>query len=302
MSDIYARLFSLQLVEKGRAVTSLLYAIEDGATRALPIALSAGASGLYEGLQLGVYSALRTYEHCKFLQLEHHIERTARSMARLGWQYAWDEARLRRCLDEVCAGAPFDEMRVRFDVLAAPGELRGTQSRELIALTAFTPPGAELYERGVSVATTAAIQRDDPLVKAASFVARRREIETRDPQIYEHLIVDAEGQILEGLSSNFYALREGVLYTAGSGVLEGVTRRIVLQCAAELAIPVVFATTPLASIAQLDEAAISSSSRGLLSVVNIDGQAIGQAAPGALIGALRAAYDDYVTRHVCRAV
>ena len=109
---------------------ALLYAIEGEVPVALPIALPGGDGDLYEGLELGVYSALRTFEHCKFLELDHHLERTRRSMARLGWQYAWDEARLRRCLDTVCVGAAFEEMRVRFDVLAAPGVVRGTQSRD----------------------------------------------------------------------------------------------------------------------------------------------------------------------------
>jgi branched-subunit amino acid aminotransferase/4-amino-4-deoxychorismate lyase len=223
-------------------------------------------------------------------------------MARLGWQYAWDEARLRRCLDTVCAGAAFEEMRVRFDVLAAPGVVRGTQSRELITLKAFTPPPRELYDTGVSVMTTHEIQRDDPLTKVASFVQRRHDIEAREPKAYEHLIVNGAGEILEGLSSNFYALHDGVLYTAGNDVLEGVTRRIVLQCAHELAIPVVFAPPRTDAVMQLDEAAISSSSRGLLPVVSIDGHPVGTGVPGPLVGALRGAYDDYVTHHVRRAV
>ena len=283
---------------------TLLYAIEDDAVVALPVLepVAKAGNGLYQGLELGVYSMMRTFEHCKFLHLEQHLARTRQSMQRLGWRYTWNESCLRRCLDTVCDGAPFAEMRVRFDVLAAPGVALGTQSRELISLTAFTPPEPGLYERGVSVMTTAAIQRDDPLVKAASFVTRRHGIEASAPRAYEHLIVDADGAILEGLSSNFYAMRQGVLYTAGDKVLEGVTRRIVLQCARELAIPVVLNAPRLNAVEQFDEAAISSSSRGLLPVVSINRQAVAQGAPGPLVCALRTAYDDYVSNHVCRAV
>ena len=283
----------------------LLYAIEGDSPVVLPIASLTdfpGGGGLYRGLELGVYSALRTFEHCKFLDLDHHLARTRRSMARLGWQYPWNEARLRQCLDTVCDSAPFEEMRVRFDVLTAPGVLRGTPSRELITLTSFTPPPRELYDVGVSVVTTNAIQRDDPLVKEASFVERRRDIEAREPRAYEHLIVNAHGEILEGLSSNVYAVRDGVLYTAGNDVLEGVTRRIILQCAHELAIPVVLNAPRREALTMFDEAAISSSSRGLLPIVNIDTRPVAREVPGPLVAALRAAYDDYVTGHVCRAV
>jgi branched-subunit amino acid aminotransferase/4-amino-4-deoxychorismate lyase len=257
-------------------VNTLLYAIEDSGVIELPVAKAraTAATGLYQCMELGVYSALRTFEHCKFLHLDHHVVRTRKSMQRLGWRYPWNESRLRRSLDAVCAVAPFDEMRVRFDILAAGAVSLGTRSRELIALTAFTPPPPELYERGVSVATTVAIQREDPLVKTANFVTDRSVIEASAPHAYEHLIVDARGAILEGLSSNFYAVREGVLYTAGEKILEGVTRRIVLQCAHELSIPVVFDAPGVNTVTQFDEAAISSSSRGLLPVVHIDGLAL----------------------------
>jgi branched-chain amino acid aminotransferase len=288
---------------RGTAVNTLLYAVEGNAVIELPVAesMTTAATGLYRGLELGVYSALRTFEHCKFLHLDHHFARTRQSMQRLGWRYPWNESCLRRSLDTVCAAAPFGEMRVRFDILAAPAMSLGTRSRELIALTAFTPPAPELYERGVNVATTAAIRREDPLVKTANFVTDRSGIEASAPQAHEHLIVDARGAILEGLSSNFYAVREGVLYTAGDKILEGVTRRIVLQCAHELSIPVVLDAPAANTVAQFDEAAISSSSRGLLPVVHINGQAVATGVPGPVVCALRTAYENYVARHISRA-
>lgn len=276
---------------------ALIYALEADGPRALHVPARAnGLDGLFEGLELGVYSALRTYEHHKFLDLEHHLARTRESMRRLGWDYAWDEARLRRALDEVCRSAPYDQMRVRFDVLAAPASVLGSDSRELIALAPFTPPPREVYERGVDVITTEAIRRDDPLTKSALFVQQRKRIEATTPDAYERLIVAAGGVILEGLSSNFYLVHAGVLQTAGAGVLEGVTRRIVLALAGERGIEVDLSPPQVAALAHADEAAISSSSRGLVPVVRIDGLAVGAGVPGSLIPALAAAYEQRVAR------
>lgn len=274
-----------------------MYVVEADGPRALHVPAGAnGFDGLYEGLDLGVYSALRTYEHCKFLDLEHHLERTRESMRRLGWDYTWDEARLRRALDEVCRSAPFAEMRVRFDVLAAPALARGSESRELIALAAFTAPQREVYERGVDLITTDAIRRDDPLTKSAQFVQQRKRIEAATPGAYERLIVAAGGVILEGFSSNFYLVRAGLLQTAGADVLEGVTRRIVLALAREHGIEVDLSPPRVAALAHADEAAISSSSRGLVPVVRIDGNAVGAGVPGPVISALAAAYEQHVAR------
>lgn len=281
----------------------LLYAVAANGPRELSVPAGAdGFDGLYEGLTLGVYSALRTYQHRKFLDLEHHLARTRQSMARLGWDYAWDEACLRRGLDQVCSAAPFAEMRVRFDVLAAPAGARGSDSRELIALAPFTAPAREVYAHGVAVITTAAIQRDDPLTKSAHFVQRRKSIEAVTPGAYEHLIVAGDGAILEGFSSNFYVVCAGVLRTAGQGVLEGVTRRIVLELARERGIAMDLAPPRAAELARADEAAISSSSRGLVPVVRIDGAAVGTGMPGPVIASLSAAYEAYVAHAVRPAV
>jgi branched-chain amino acid aminotransferase len=285
------------------SATIALYAVTDEGPLPLQVPPAAsGFEGLYDGLELGVYEAMRTFGHHRFLELEGHMARARHSLDRMGWGYLFDEARMRRCLDRVCREAPFAEMRVRFDVLGAPALARGSDSRELIALAPFTPPAREIYERGVAVTTTSAIARSDPLTKSAEFVERRRRIERATPQAYERLIVDPSGEILEGFSSNFYVVRDGVLMTAGQGVLEGVTRRIVLALAAEGGVPVRLAPPLAAEIAQVQEAAISSSSRGLVPVVSVDGRAIGDGVPGPVIGALRAAYEAFVARSVKPAV
>jgi branched-subunit amino acid aminotransferase/4-amino-4-deoxychorismate lyase len=125
-----------------------LYAIEDAGPRVLPVPDDAVQFiDLYRGLPLGVYDALRTFEHHKFLYLNRHLARTERSMALLGWTYRLDRARLLRALHAVVTAAAWPEMRVRLDILAGPAEALGTTSRELIALQLFTPPLPELYER-----------------------------------------------------------------------------------------------------------------------------------------------------------
>ena len=282
---------------------ALLFAVEDAGPRPLPVPAGAhGFDGLYEGLALGVYSALRTFSHRMFLDLDLHIERTRRSMRRLGWDYAFDETRFPRCLDRVCTDAPFREMRVRFDVLAAPATARGSDSRELIALVPFSPPPPAIYSEGVAVVTTDAIHRHDPLTKTADFVEQRRRIELATPGAYERLMVGADGAIGEGFSSNFYAVRGGRLLTAGEGVLEGVTRSIVLSLARERGLPVELSPPRAVDLPGIDEAAISSSSRGLVPVVSIDGQPVGDGLPGPVITALGRAYDEHVAAVVRPAV
>jgi len=291
-----------------------LHSIEPDGPRQLRVPEGAAAfADLYRGLPLGAYTALRTFDHNKFLFLDRHLARTQRSMALLGMDYALDEARLRRALHEIVSAAAWLEMRVRIDVLAAApsgraAEALGTTSRELIAIQPFVPPPPKLYRRGVAVGFAAGLTRDNPLAKAADFAARRpasaglSQLEGgaagAEAEPYEYLLLDDRGRILEGTGTNFWAVRDGVVYTAGEGVLEGITREILLRLIDELGIPLRLEAIDADSTAALDEAALSGSSRAFMPVVSIAGQTIGDGRPGPITRRILAAYNDFVTGNI----
>jgi len=279
-----------------------LFAVTAAGLQPLPVPAGAKEfTDLYAGLALGVYSIARTFAHNQFLRLDHHLARTANSMRLLGWDYALDEARLRRAIHTLCTAFPAAEMRVRLDVLAEPASSLGTDSRELLALAPFTPLPADFYAQGVTVDFATGLTRGNPLIKTADFAEARKHIESAVAS-YESLLVSPNGDILEGTSSNFYGVRVGALYTAGQGVLEGITRSIILDLARQLPMPV--HTTPInvATIEHLDEAAISSSSRGLLPVVQIGHTPIGNGQPGPYTQRLLAAYNTFVAQNIKTAI
>ncbi len=279
-----------------------LYALTPTGPQPLPVPLTAtDFTELYYGLALGIYSIARTFHHNQFFQLDHHLARTVKSMRLLGWDYTLDEARLRSAIHELCTAYPSAEMRVRIDVLAAPATALGIDCRELIALMPFTPPPDQLYQLGVRVGYATGLHRDNPLVKTADFAEARKRMGQAD-NYYEQLLVDDQGQILEATSANFYAVRDGVVYTAGAGVLEGVTRRIILDLVQGAALPLTLQAISTDDVPALDEAMISSSSRGILPVVQIGDQTIGQGQPGPITQQLIAAYNAYVKAHLQTAI
>lgn len=279
-----------------------LFAIEDNGLKQLPVADNVKSfNDLYEGLDLGVYSALRTFQHHKFLYLQAHIERTKQSAHILGWEYVLDEKRLRQGLHEACSGYPFAEARVRFDILAAAPTHLGTNSRELIGLMPFTPIPESWYETGVAVAFATALARARPLAKTADFAQARRPY-APNQSYYEYLLVDENRAILEGTGTNFFAVLNGELRTAADGVLEGITRNILLDLALDLKIPLRLEPVLIDEIAELDEAAISGSSRALLPVVQIEDQVVGNGRPGPICQRLLSAYNTFVSQRVKPAI
>lgn len=282
-----------------------LFAVTEDGPRPLPVPADATSfEDLYQGLALGVYSALRTFDHNKFLHLEAHLARTQRSMALLGWTYELNEAQLRRALHEVCTAFPAPEMRVRFDVLAQPATALGSESRVLIALQPFEPLPDRYYEEGVGVALAPALARTRPLAKTADFAQTRHDAlpVARTQETYEYLLLSESGALLEGTGTNFWAVRDGVVWTAGEGVLAGVTRGIILALLRELEIPVRLEAVPVSEVDTLDEAALSGSSRAFLPVVRISGHVIGDGRPGPISRRVLQSYNAYVARTIETAV
>ena len=99
--------------------------------------------------------------------------------------------------------------------------------------------------------------------------------------VHEGLLASDRGEILEGLSSNFFGVAGSTLRTEGDRILEGVTRSLVLELARGLA-PVVFSPVLVSEIGSLGEAFVTSASRGVLPVVRVDDVQVGSGRPGPL--------------------
>lgn len=248
---------------------------------------------------LGVYTAFRSYGHNQFLHLSRHLTRLRESMRRFGMVTKLAAGPLCLALEAIAARYPASEMKVRIDILAEPAQFGNLTTHHLITLSPFLTPPQSSYDEGVSVATTGRIQREDALTKSADFVVRRAVVERLYPGVEDILLLDRQGTILEGASSNFYGVKGDQICTAGQGVLEGTTRRVILQLAEKCGFNTVLKPVHSSELSSLTEAGISSSSRGLMPVTFIDGDPVGQAEVGPVISALMRSYQQYVRDNIC---
>jgi branched-chain amino acid aminotransferase len=86
--------------------------------------------------------------------------------------------------------------------------------------------------------------------------------------------------LLEGLSSNFFAIKDNQLWTEDKRVLSGITRQIVLDIAVSEAFPVKLTGISRAELSGISEAFLTSVSRGILPIRKIDQWVIGDGEPG----------------------
>lgn len=104
------------------------------------------------------------------------------------------------------------------------------------------------------------------------------------------LLTDAQANVVEGPGFNIFAVRDGRLVTPKQGVLEGITRRTVLEIAQAAGLPVEMRALPVAELRAADEAFLTSSGGGVLPVTRIDGRPVGAGQPGAVTQRLRETY------------
>ncbi len=244
-------------------------------TRDALIALPCDADTLQQAAQSepdGVYTVSNTQQGHRVLLLDAHLDRLEESAAREGFALQLPRARLRQALRNMIAEAGFGEVRFRLSVpRSLPQEL-------LITLEPWQPPPEGLRREGVRCVVAPDLSRLNPAAKGSAWLQQRRRF-SLPPDCYEGLLTDPAGHVLEGFSSNFYAVLAGELRTAAVGVLAGITRSIVLRLAPDI-LPLRQSPVHLDDLPQLEEAFLSSSSRGLLPIVQIDGQSIGAGRPG----------------------
>lgn len=104
------------------------------------------------------------------------------------------------------------------------------------------------------------------------------------------VLLDRDGNLTEGPGFNLFARIDGRLKTPQRGVLEGITRKTVVELAEAAGWPVEFATLPAADLSRAEEVFLTSTAGGVMPVSRIDGQPLGDGRPGPLTRQLRAAY------------
>ncbi|MDQ2692623.1 MAG: aminotransferase class IV, partial [Chloroflexota bacterium] len=238
----------------------------------------------------GLYTTFRTYGgRTKVLGLHSHLERLylpAKAQAIVPTVRRPDD--FRQVLFELLSRFDAPEARVRLilDSSVEPGTM-------YVLLQALRTLPYNVYENGVHLEISRS-SREKPSLKRTTFInettLERRRI---GGEIFELLLTD-KGRILEGMTSNFFYVRDGVLCTAGRGVLIGVTRQTVITLAKREEIKFCIRALRVNELPSISEAFITSSSRGVVPVVGIDARTVGDGGVGPVTRRLMQLYNEEV--------
>jgi branched-chain amino acid aminotransferase len=112
----------------------------------------------------------------------------------------------------------------------------------------------------------------------------------------EAILLDDHGHVCEGTGENVYIVRDGVIATPGqhNSILDGITRRSLIQIAQDLGYTVVERSVARAEMYLADEMFMSGTAAELVPVREVDDHQVGTGKPGEITRVLQAAFDDAI--------
>lgn len=252
------------------------------------------ARSLSEAVQYeprGVYTVARTFRGDHALLLDAHLDRLEESARLVNIPLRLDRARLRAALRDLLHQAGFPDAKFRITVSHEHPDW------VYLALEPLQPVPETILREGAHVITTPLV-RPNPIVKTTDWmVLRKPAFDSLPPGAYEAILVGPDGCLLEGLSSNFYGVLDGVLRTEKDRVLQGITRKAILEFAPDV-LPVELRAVHRDEVPRLSEAMLTSSGRGVVPITRIDGQPVGDGRVGPIVSELQRRYDAWTEAHI----
>jgi branched-chain amino acid aminotransferase len=245
-------------------------------------------------LPVGVYTTFRTFPGGRVLRLNDHFRRLENSMALIGGDLRIKDDEFRQVIADLFHKSGFDLARIRISI----NQNASDSFDSFFIVDKLQTPSPLKYANGVEVITRQ-LHRDNAEAKVTQFIKSTDELRKLiTGPINEILMVDDDGNFLEGLSSNIFCVKDDVVYTADAGVLPGITRSTIIELIQKRGYSIDFNGYPLRNIHTLDELFLTSTTRSVLPVVTVDGHRIGTGKPGAFAQQLLADYEAFITQNL----
>ncbi len=246
----------------------------------------------------GVFDYLRTYNGLPF-HLTDHLLRLQRSARLAGLELDISMEELENRVRQTLAVNKHQESGIRILVTGGSGEdnMMPSGSPKIIIMVTPLEKPSSCYRNGVKIITSQ-VERFLPRAKTINYIPAIMMLkEAQARQALEAVHTSRDGYLLEGTTSNFFAVSGGVIKTAAEDkILPGITRKLVIKLARKIA-PLKIGSVHRDEIRLLDEAFLTASNKEIIPVVNIDEIRIGNGKPGKITGRIIKRFKKYTSRY-----
>ncbi|MFO0775641.1 MAG: aminotransferase class IV [Nitrospiraceae bacterium] len=257
----------------------------------------------------GVYETLRSYGATIFLAHE-HLTRLYRSAELIGLRIPREASSWLPILQEAMrrndVGTADRDAYIRMTVSRGPGDIgldpALCPSPTIVIMTKpLVRPSTAHYTEGVTL-ITAQTRRNpaealNPQIKSLNFLnnilAKREALAAK---VYDAVMLNTRGELAECTISNIFFVSNGRLCTpaVSCGILDGLTRELVLRLAQDAGIRTEQGPFPIETLRQASECFVTNTSSEILPVRSLDGTSIGSGSPGPLTRDLQNRFREHV--------
>lgn len=230
----------------------------------------------------GVFDLMRTHGGRPYF-LEAHLKRLEQSARRIGLPLPWSRRQLADIIGKTLSRNYFAEANIRTIITggSSPDFVTPQGRPRLLVLVSPAPElPQKWYKDGVKIIVYHG-ERLIPDAKSLNYVPGTMAMDlARRQGAVEAVYVDRQNRVRECSSSNIFAFQGDDLITPAEGILEGITRQVVIDLA-QKRFRVHLREVLLTELLKADEVFITGSNKGIVPVVAIDQATIADGRPGA---------------------
>lgn len=243
----------------------------------------------------GVFDLLRTYGKTPF-KLREHIHRLESSASQIGLEMPWSTEELEAIVLQTYANNDVPDASIRIVVTGGPSDNYMTPQNNpslVVMVQPITPYPAHHYREG-SKAVSTLVERTMATVKSLNYIGAIMAMNDAGKSgAVEAIYLDAYDRLTEGTRANFFVIRGDRLITPREGVLKGITRQVVMEVASDN-FEVVEGPIHYHDLSSVDEAFLTSTTKEVLPVVQIDEHSIGTGKTGPKTQLIMELFSAYV--------
>jgi branched-subunit amino acid aminotransferase/4-amino-4-deoxychorismate lyase len=242
----------------------------------------------------------------RFFRLDDHITRLDLSCRKIRLRLPLPREEVRSILVEMAAKSGIRDAYVELIVTRGLKGIRGNKFEDLQNnLYMFIQPYVwvmppEAQRTGGSAIIARTVRRIppgsmDPTVKNLQWGdLTRAMLEAQDRGAQHPFLTDGDAHLTEGSGFNIVLAKDGILYTPDRGILEGVTRKSVIDVAKASGIEVRVEFVPVEMVYECDELFMCTTAGGIMPVTSLDGQPVKDGKIGPIT---RRIWDGYWAMH-----
>ncbi|NJD05720.1 MAG: D-amino acid aminotransferase [Methylococcaceae bacterium] len=242
----------------------------------------------------GVYEVIPVYGGKPF-RLAEHLQRLDNSLAGIRMTSPLTAEQWSDLFDRLIRGDHDQSIYLQITRGAAPKRDHAFPKETPPTVFAMCNPIAPIPASGVRAITVQDIRWDWCHIKAVTLLANVLLRQQAVEQGCAEAILVRDGQAIEGAASNLFVVVDGILVTPpkGNRILPGITRDLVVELAQANAVPCQERDIAAEELSRAAEVWVTSSTREILPIVELDGRTVGNGSPGPVWARMNRLYQEF---------